>query len=336
MQKKNIFILLGIFVALVLIMVIVEGTGKRDRKKADEESILFPGFTADRVSSVEIKTKEREVKLKKEGDIWLVATFDNYPADQEAVEKALETVTDLKSTLTASRSAGKHSQFAVDEESSVIVTMLGAENEDALARFFVGKMGADFMSTYIRKSDQDEVLLADGYLISIFDKGVRGWRDRTIFDFDTSQVQRLTLVSQDKEEIAIEAQEDGNWQIMKPEVSPAKKDAVDGIVREISKLDTDEFAKKKEPTDEDTDPLKEYKLDEPQSEVTVELKDGTVRILRIGDKFGQRYYARREGKDTIFLLSKSKIDRIFKDVEDLKAEPAEEQETGEIPPIDTP
>jgi hypothetical protein len=248
----------------------------------------------------------------------------------------LDKFVELKSKHTASKSAAKHSQFEVDAVKGISVIITGASDEDVLAHLFVGKMGSDYTSTYIRKAEQDEVLLADGHLRSLFDKGPRGWRDRKIFDFDTNQVQRLTLISQEKGNIAIEAQADGNWQITEPEVSPGKKDAVDKIVSEISKLSADDFAEKKEQTDEDADLLKEYKLDEPQSKINVDLKDGSVRILHIGDQFNQNYYVKREGKDAVFMLSKSKIDRIFKDLEDLKAEPAKEQKTDEIKPDDTP
>jgi len=340
---------------LLLAVFIIEGPiSKRGKEKAAEESILFPGFEVDQVSSVEIKTKDRQVKLNKEDETWLVATSGNYPADPEAVDTMLGKVKDLRSALTASKSADKHSQFEVDSESGVEVKMLGT-GEDVLAHFFVGKMGPDYMSTYVRKADEDEVLLVNEYLKSIFDKGTRGWRGRTIFDFDPMQVQRLTLVSQEKGEIAIEAQEDGGWQIIKPEVAPAEKDAVDDIVRDISKLSADDFAeKKKEQDEEGTDEteveevvspveqaaspleveqaaslLKEYKLDEPQSKVMVDLKDGTARILLIGDKSGYRHYVKREDKDTVFMVSKSKIDRLFKDLEDLKAKIEEEKPEGD-------
>ena len=355
MKKKSIFILLAIFVVLLLAVFIIEGPiSKRGKEKAAEESILFHGFAADQVSSVEIRTKDGEVKLNKEDETWLVATSGNYPADPEAVDTMLGKAKDLRSALTASKSADKHSQFEVNSESGVEVKMLGT-GEDVLAHFFVGKMGPDYMSTYVRKADEDEVLLVNEYLKSIFDKGTRGWRDRTIFDFDPLQVQRLTLVSQEKGEIAIEAQEDGGWQIIKPEVAPAEKDAVDDIVRDISKLSADDFAeKKKEQDEEGTDEteveevvspveqaaspleveqaaslLKEYKLDEPQSKVMVDLKDGTARILLIGDKSGYRHYVKREDKDTVFMVSKSKIDRLFKDLEDLKAEIEEEKPEGD-------
>lgn len=336
MKKKNIFILLGILVALVLITVIMENMGKRDEKKANEESILFPGFAADQVSSIQIKIKDKEVRLNKEGDSWLVATADNYPAEQESVEKMLDKFAELKSKLTASKSVAKHSQFEVDAVSGISVMLMGKSDEDVLAHLFVGKMGSDYTTTYIRKAEQDAVLLADGYLKSLFDKGERGWRDRKIFDFDTSQVQRLTLTSQDKETIAIESQGDGSWQIIEQEVSPGKKDAVDKIISDISKLSADSFAEKKEPIEEGADPLKEYKLDEPQSTVTVDLKDGSVRILHVGDQSNQNFYVKKEGQDTVFMLYKSKIDRIFKDIEDLKAEPTEQQETDEIKPESTP
>jgi len=336
MKKKNIFILLGILVALVLITMIIENMGKRDERKADEEATLFPGFAADQVSSIQIKIKDKEVRLNKEGDTWLVATADNYPADQESVTRMLDTFAELKSKLTASKSAAKHFQFEVDVINGISVMIMGKSDEDVLAHLFVGKMGSDYTSTYIRKAEQDAVLLADGYLKSLFDKGERGWRDRKIFDFDTNQVQRLTLTSQEKGTITIESQGDGNWQILEPEVSPGKKDVVDRIINEISKLSADSFAEKKEPTEEGADPLKEYKLDEPQSTVTVDMKDGSVRILHVGDQSNQNFYVKREGQNTVFMLQKGKIDRIFNDIEDLKAEPTEQQKTDEIKPEDTP
>jgi hypothetical protein len=327
MRKKSIFILLAVLVVLLAAVIIIEGPlSKRGKVKAAKESILFPGFGMDQVSSVDIKTVDKEVKLKKEDNAWVVATAGNYPADPRSIEDMLGKVRDLKSTLTASKSADKHSQFEVDE-SGVEVTMLGT-GEKALAHFFVGKMGPDYISTYVRKADQNEVLLVGEYLRGIFDKGARGWRDRTIFDFDASQVQTLTLVSEEKGEIAIAAQEDGGWQIIKPEVAPAEREPVDEIVREISKLEADDFAEKKEASEEEaTDPLTEYKLDKPQSKVMVDLTDGTARALLIGDESGYRRYVKREDKDIVFLISKSKIDRIFKDLEELKAEP-EGQEAG--------
>jgi hypothetical protein len=156
MKKRNIFILLAVFAVFVLLAVIIEGPiGKRGEKKAAKASILFPGFEADWVSSVEIKTKDREVKLNKEDGSWVVATANNYPADPKAVEDMLSKVKEFKSTLTASKSADKHSQFEVDEN-GVEVKVLKSEG-DMLAHFFVGKMGPDYMSTYMRKADRDEV-----------------------------------------------------------------------------------------------------------------------------------------------------------------------------------
>ncbi len=328
MKKKSIFILLAVLVVLVAAVFILEGPLiKRSKVKAAQESILFPGFETDQVSSVDIKTRDKNVKLKKEDNAWVVATAGNYPADPESIEDMLGKVKDLKSTLTASKSADKHSQFEVDG-SGVEVTMLGT-GEKPLAHFFVGKMGPDYISTYVRKADQDEVLLVGEYLRGVFDKGARGWRDRTIFDFDASQVQTLTLVSEEKGEIAIAAQEDGGWQIIKPEVFPAEKEAVDDIVREISRLEADDFAEKKE---EVADPLKEYKLDKPQSKIMADLNDGTARALFVGDESGYRRYVKREDKDTIFLVSKSKIDRIFKGLEELKAESSDEASKPEEAP----
>jgi len=322
MKKKSIFILLVIFAALVAVAIIVEGPmSNRDKKKAAKESILFPGFDADQVSSVEITTPERSVKLSRENDSWVVATADNYSAAPEAIKEMMDVVKDLKLNRIASKSAEKYSQFRVDE-AGVEVKMLGAGEEDVLAHFIVGKPGPDYVfSTYIRKADREEVLLVDGSVRTAFDKGSRGWRDRTIIKFDPTQVQRLMLISQDKGEIAIEAQENGGWQIIKPEVFPADKETVDEIVRDIANLSADDFAEKKE--------LQEYKLDEPLSKLMVDLKDGTSRIVLFGDEANRQFYVKSEGKDVVFKLSKTRTESIFKDLEALKAQPKEaEEEAG--------
>ncbi len=323
MKKKSIFILLAIFAVLVVVAIIIEGpVGNRGKKKAAKESILFPGFNPDQISSVEIITKDRNVKLSKDNDSWVVATADNYPADPSAVEEMLGTAKDLKMKRIASKSAEKYSQFRLDEE-GVEVKMFGV-GEDALAHFIVGKPGPDYVfSTYLRKVDRGEVLLVEGSIKSSFDKGSRGWRDREILKFESDQVQRLTLVSEENGEISMQIQENGDWQIIKPEVASAKKDAVDRIIRGISDLSADDFAEKKE--------LKEYKLDEPPSKIMIDLKDGTSRILLVGDKSDRQYYVKSEGKDTIFMLSESKVDRIFKSLEDLKAEVEEVEEEAEEP-----
>jgi len=323
MKKKSIFILLAIFVVFVVVAIIIEGpVGNRGKKKAAKESILFPGFNPDQIYSVEIITKDRNVKLSKDNDLWVVATADNYPADPSVIEEMLETAKDLKMKRIVSKSAEKYSQFRLDEE-GVEVKMFGV-GEDALAHFIVGKPGPDYVfSTYLRKVDRGEVLLVEGSIKSSFDKGSRGWRDREILKFDDSQVQGLTLVSEENGEISMQIQENGDWQIIKPEIASAKKDAVDRIVRGISDLSADDFAEKKE--------LKEYKLDEPLSKVIVDLKDGTSRILLVGDKSDRQYYVKSEGKDTVFMLSESKVDRIFKSLEDLKAEVEEVEEEAEEP-----
>jgi len=321
MKKKSIFILLAIFAILVVVAIVLEGPVRgRGKKEADKESILFPEFDADQVSSVEITTPERSVKLSRENDSWVVATADNYPAAPEAIEEMLETIRNLKLNRIASKSAEKYTQFRVDE-AGVDVKMLGA-GEDALAHFIVGKPGPDYVfSTYLRKADRDEVLLVDGSIRSAFDKGSRGWRDRTIVKFDPAQVQRLTLISQDKGEIAIEAQENGGWQIIKPEVVLANKETVDKIVRDIADLTADNFAEKKD--------LKEYKLNEPPSKLMIDLKDGTSRIVLIGDEANRQLYVKSEGKDVVFTVSKTRIDSIFKNLEDLKAQTEEAEEEAE-------
>lgn len=330
MNKKNIFILLAILLGLIIIAFIIEvPLGKRGEKKQAKESIIFPGFSLDKANSVEIKSRGTVTKLLREDGKWIISTEDKYPVDLKALEEMLNKVKDMKSSLVASKSSKKYSQFEVDSTNGIEVQIMGSEGKD-MAHFFVGKMGPDFMSTYLRRADQDRILLVSEYLRSVFDKGKNGWRDKTVISFDSSKAQKLSLIKDNKETL-IEAKEDG-WQILKPEVFAADKAVVDEIVKDLSNLTADDFIDEK--SSDQASLLKEYGLDNPKSRIIINTKDGDTKTLFVGNESEGKYYVSNPDKKTVFTIYKSHIERLFRDLGELKAKsekPAEANQQGKKP-----
>ena len=181
-----------------------------------------------------------------------------------------------------------------------------------LAHLFVGKITPGFLSSYVRVADSNDVHVAQGNLQSVFNKGTRTWKDRTIFDFNKGIVTELNI-SSPEETVELRLDADGTWQMLKPEAAIANTTEVDNLLTTFSGLNTDDFA-------EAQNDLAEYGLDTPQSVISAALNDGTTATLYIGKEEEGKLYVKREDKDTVFRLFKSNVDRLIKKSDTLKAE----------------
>jgi len=316
MRIKQILILLGVLVVLVIIWGGFKLVLTREQKKTVEE--LLPGFQSDRVAKIEIATEDKNTVLTKPAGDWLVETEDNYRADKEAVEEMLSKVKEFKTTNLVSQNPEKQSKYQVDEKSGIEVK-LSDSSDNLLAHFFVGRSKADFLGAHVRKADANEVYMMNENLTYVFDKQ-RGWRDKTIFKFNSGDATKLTIESEEQK-ILLQTDAEGKWEFIEPEKAKAKKDVVDGILNALSSLETDDFAEKKE--------LKEYGLDEPASSVSAELNDGSSRVLLIGKEESGKHHVKRADKETVFLIYKSKVNQLLKKVEELKEEEKAEEEVAE-------
>ncbi len=317
MKTKQLLILGAIFVVLAILVLLFENPfGQSEYEKKVETAMpLFPNFDEGQVVKIEITATGETTTLSKQNDNWVVASMDNYPADGEGVAELLSKVTEFKNTQRVSNNPEKQSEFEVDN-TGVEAKLMDASNK-VLVHLFVGKTTPGFLSSYVRPADSNDVYVAQGYLQSVFNKGTRTWKDRTIFNFNKGIVTQLNIVSPE-ETIELRLDADGAWQMLKPVVAVAKTTEVDALLTTFSELDTDEFA-------EATDELAEYGLGTPQSTISAVLNDGTTATLHVGKEEEGKLYVKRDDKDTVFRLFKSNVDRLIKKSDTLKAEepPAE-------------
>ncbi len=321
MKTKQLLILLGILVVLVVIVGLVENPFAKSEyaKKMEAATLLFPNFNKENVVKIEITATGETTTLTNENNQWLVASMDNYPADSEGVADVLDKVTELKTTGLVSENPEKQAEFEVDS-SGAEAKLLDA-NGNVLAHLFLGKTTPGYLSSYVRAADSNRVYVGKGNLKATFDKGTRTWRDRTIFRFNKGDVTHLTIKSEE-EQIELQMDAESKWQMIKPEAFPALEAELDALLDSLSELDTDDFA---EATD-----LSEYELDPPKSSVLAKLNDGSTKLLLIGKEEGGKHYVKREDKDPVFMLFQYKINQLLKKSDDLKDDsPVVEDETAE-------
>ena len=321
MKIKQLLILLGILVVLVVIVGLVENPFAKSEytKKLEAASLLFPDFNKENVTKIEITASGETTTLAKENNQWLVASMENYPADAEGIEDVLDKVTELKTTGLVSSNLEKQAQFEVDSSGAEAKLLDAGGNVQA--HLFLGKTTPGYLSSYVRTADSNNVYVGKGNLKATFDKGTRTWKDRTIFSFNKGDVTHLTIKSEE-EEIELEMDAEGKWQMTKPEAIAALEPELDALLDSLSDLDTDDFA--------DASDLSEYGLDAPKSSVLAKLNDGSTRLLHIGNEESGKHYVKREDKDPVFMLFQYKTNQLLKKSEDLKDDtPVAEDETVE-------
>lgn len=322
MKIKQLLVLIGVLVVLSLLVLILENPfGKsEEQKKVEEATLLFPFFNKENAANIEIISAFglSTTILVKQNDQWLVETMDNYLADQTAVKELLDKVAEMKTIQRASSNPEKQAVFQVD--SSGVEAKFTDASGNLLAHLFAGKTTPEIFNSYVRAADSNDVYIVQGNLKLTLDKGYRSWRDRAIFSFLKEDVTHLTIGSEE-EEIELQVDAAGAWQMLKPLVSAADGTEVETITELMSSLETDDFA---EPKD-----LSEYGLDAPKMSVTATLKDGSARTLLIGVEESGTYYVKREDKAQIFELNKGRVDKLIRKSVDLKSEIPVSESAGE-------
>ena len=320
MKTKQLLILGAIFVVLVVVVLLFENPfGQSEyEKKVETATPLFPNFDKEQVAKIEIVATGETTTLSKQDGNWIVASMNNYPADSEGITELLSKVAEFKNTQRVSNNPEKQAEFEVN--STGVEAKLMDASDKLLAHLFVGKTTPGFLSSYVRAADSNDVYVAQGYLQSVFDKGERTWKDRTIFDFNKGIVTQLNI-SSSEETVELHLDADGTWQMLKPTASAVKQTEVDSLLTTLSGLDTDDFA-------EMPDDLGEYGLDMPESTISAVRNDGITATLHIGNEEDGKLYVKRGDADTLFRLFKSNVDRLIKKSDTLKAEePPAEVET---------
>jgi hypothetical protein len=303
MKNKQLLILSGIFVFLLLVVLIFENPFRKSdyQKKVEEATTLFPNFNKEQVAKIEIVAKSETTTLSKQNKQWVVASMDNYPADNDSVDDLFTKVAEFDNANQVSANPDNQAEFQVNSSGTEVKLM--DANDKLLAHLFVGKNTPGFLSSYVRVADSNDVYTAKGYLQSVFDKGTRTWKDRKIFDFNKDIVTQINIISAE-ETVELRLDAENKWQMLQPVSAAASQTEVQNLLTTFSQLNTDDFAEAKE--------LSEYGLDTPTSTIVASLNDGTVAMLLVGKEEGGKLYVKRVDKDTIFMLFKSNVDRLIK------------------------
>jgi len=309
MRFKITLTLVAILIILGITAYLFERGEVREQQGASPKAVIFPAFKTDQAAAIEIKTRGKTVSLVKQEN-WMVALNEgSYPADKGEVENIFKTVNNMQRESIVSTDPNKYPVFELDPVNGVEVK-ISRSDHTLLAHFFVGKNGPDLISTYIRIEGEKDVLLLSGMIKPAFDKELKDWRDKTIFNLKAEDIVQVDILSQ-KKKTSLKKGEKGDWEMAEPEQEKVKKDAVEGMVNTLATLKAYDF--------EDGADLKGCGLTSPSTKIQIGMKDYVMYTILIGkEKDSSKRYVKREDNPTVFLVQNFDLGPILKEPTELK------------------
>lgn len=274
-------------------------------KKGNRELGSVIEVEKDRIAEIEITRNKEKIILAKQGREWQISEPIKYRANQAYVEDLLDNILSLEIEALASESPEKQTFYEVDPGG---ITVKVSADDRPLSSFIIGKQG--YPHTYLRPVDSNKIYRVKGVSRWHYTRGIEDWRDKTIFDFETTSVKEITL--SETEAVTILRREGDLWKMeSKGEESPADTEAVNQLLSTASTLKANDF--------EDTAPGRDFSR--PDFRVAITFDSGETRGLSLlaEDERKTRYLAQKDGDETIFVLYKGSLQAIMKKAEELKA-----------------
>jgi len=301
------------FCILIIAVAVAYFALKRERFEEPAKTttgLMYPGFDRSAVNQITIKSPTSEAQLLRVDGEWKVSDQgQQYPADQKAIDSLFEKVEGFTTTEVVAEKPENRALFQVDEQgASVVIT---ASDGTVIADFIIGKNGPDYLSTYVRQQNSDQVYLISQFIKSFFDKPANSWKDRTLLNVEKEQIAEFSVQTKDKPALRLK-QTNNEWDIIEPETAKADIKAVERIVNGFRNFAASEFSP-------DSDPAVTG-LESPALTLTVKKIDGTEQTVLFGnEKESKGVYAKAQGSEWIYIVPKYRMTNLDKPVAELKA-----------------
>lgn len=175
MRKKNVFILLAIFI-LLLSAAFLFNYVKQQKGRSDKP---YAGLDKESISRMDIKTSQEHFIFVKSSATWQITSPEQNEADQEVVNKVLDKIINIEVGDVISTNPDKHADFRVDRDTGgTIISIYQKNSGKAGASFILGKTAFDYLHSYFRYPGSQETLVCKG--LSSYDvrRDLKHWRKK--------------------------------------------------------------------------------------------------------------------------------------------------------------
>ncbi len=293
MSFRNTIVLALLVAALGAYLYWVE----RPAAERESQTTRILEFDPEDVERLELTAYGQTIEARKTDDTWRITAPVEGPADSRAVDTLVQTAAQAERKRTIVESTDDLGAFGLAEPDAVLTIFVDDRPLPALA---VGMGTPIGFNAYVRRADEDAVLLTGGTVRAALMKRLPDLRDKTVLHFAESDVARLRITPRDGDDVILEREGEG-WRIVAPVDARASQATVDNLFGSLRALRAVEFV-----TETGADAEAGRGLTPPAFELELSGSSEPV-VLRIGDEIDlgdkQLVAATVAGEPQIYLVA---------------------------------
>lgn len=226
-------------------------------------------FETAKVQSIELRSKDINWKVRKDGDTWQFVKPLAALASRYQVDNLLDSLSGLRARefLAEEKDPDKLKQYGLDRPEFTVV--LGLQESQELI-FLINRKDNKVIAT---NSLARKIIEADSQIATDLGKKIEDLREKKVASFNSWEAVGISLKKEDwqltavREKFRERGQEQEKWYLSGPEgkKESADESKVESLLRKLEYLEATEFIDN--PTD-----LKDYGLDRPLLEITIKIK----------------------------------------------------------------
>ncbi|MCH7950007.1 MAG: DUF4340 domain-containing protein [Candidatus Dadabacteria bacterium] len=303
----------ALITALVFIILLgfiyFRDTERNSENLLDEESYAFIGD--EEVLSVEIYYSKSWILLESDGEDWFVIQDEeNLDADKNIIDHLIEDIKNTEIVGTVPTNEVDLDQFGLQNAGAELVIITDVKDH----RFIIGDKIPVGSGTYVYVPNENIVLVVEkDYLKKYMNMSTIDFRDRGLFDFDSSQVSRIAIWSGNFS--ADIYKDDQGWYVdNQDQIIIVDDKKIEEILWIFSRAKVLDFE------NENPQSLKRYGLDEPSTEI-IFYEDDRIHGLIFGKRKDEdSYYIKSDSDDAVYSIHKSLFKRVPKNIDQISLE----------------
>lgn len=328
-----------LFVACVLVGVFsIFYVSKKPKKEAEPEH--GENFVEDKMYSfdrtgctrLELRGKETNIVLEKEGDDWWIVEPRRYKASKTDVDGLLSQIENLHAERILEENPKDLKVYGLDQPQLKVAwrapepvgttTPEAKKSPTASAKgtpvglkefaLLFGDKDPTESSAYVRKEGDPRVYSVGNWLLTNLNKKVEDLRDKVVLDFQQAEAKRIKLT---RNGLTIDLVRHGidQWEMAAPLNVTAAASWMNLIFANLTGMRVVKFVEDKRKGDA------KYGLDRPSLAVEVVLeKDRVLPTVLFGKKTDSDYYFTKKGDPGVYTVAGTTFDNLAKSAEELR------------------
>ena len=298
MKRSTIILFLIAFIGSTLTYYLLIKPGKSRDEEPDKTRAAF-NFKREDITSVAITRAGQTVSLENENGKWIIKQPLNAVADESALNSLIGDLVSsrIQNEFDAESSRLKNYGLADPAVKLEIKLKNGSQH-----RIELGTKTPSESDVYARVDGSQKISVLPASLLTSSDKSLNDLRDRSVLSATQYELSSVKITN---EQGGFElAKKDSEWMIKSPVEGPAEDHEVSSLLSDISS------AKAAEIVSETSDDLAKYGLDKPKVSFTARLTTGGERVISLGSKVDDKYYAKTSDRPQIYKVESSLYDKL--------------------------